>query len=212
MYRLKRLLLDKIHQINKPMIIGISGHGAAGKTTFALSLIEELGEQAVNYLNTDPYIVNSSVRKYTTIEYSYMDSLHRYKMTACHPDAHYTLALERDLSMIQRGFSFPTIDVSYLEQKIVSSEKSITIVEGMSVAFVNPELLDVSVYLYTDDNTEWIRRTDRDVSDRGRSLSFLTDSHNERRIQYTEFMHPFSEHFDIIVKHTENEIKIEKGY
>ncbi|RBP86002.1 hypothetical protein DFO70_13518 [Cytobacillus firmus] len=43
------------------MIIGISGHGAAGKTTFAHNLMEEL-KYGVNYLNTvHSEFINSKV-------------------------------------------------------------------------------------------------------------------------------------------------------
>lgn len=49
-----------IHNTDKNLIIGISGHGAAGKPTFAHMLMEDL-KNDVNYLNTDPYIVSSSI-------------------------------------------------------------------------------------------------------------------------------------------------------
>ena len=54
------MMIDLIHIIkawfqnsDEKLIIGISGHGAAGKTTFAHLLIKELGSD-VNFLNTDP--------------------------------------------------------------------------------------------------------------------------------------------------------------
>ncbi|MEC6747907.1 phosphoribulokinase [Marinilactibacillus sp. XAAS-LB27] len=205
-------ILEKISTTTEPIIIGISGHGAAGKTTLALSLIETLGKHKVNYLNTDPYILDSSIRKYTTIEYDYIDTTHKFKMTACHPEAHFIPALERDLSMIRNGLLLKTIDVPYLPQTTMLPEKSITIVEGMSVAFIDPELIDLSIYLHTDDDTEWVRRTNRDVSERNTTLSYLTNSHAERRIQYTIFMHPFSKSFNIIVRQTITDFQIEKNH
>lgn len=83
-----------IHSSNKKRIIGISGHGAAGKTTFAQQLIKGLTFD-VNYLNTDPYIVSSSIRKYALIDYTYKGTLHRSKMTACHPAAPYSFIRKR---------------------------------------------------------------------------------------------------------------------
>ncbi|MFP3473065.1 phosphoribulokinase, partial [Micrococcus sp. SIMBA_144] len=61
------------------MIVGISGHGASGKPTFAKQLLRHFGE--ANYINTDPYIVNSSVRKHSFIEYEYENEMHQSKMT-----------------------------------------------------------------------------------------------------------------------------------
>ena len=41
--------------------IGISGHGASGKATLANNLIKILGQDCVNYINTDPYIIGSQL-------------------------------------------------------------------------------------------------------------------------------------------------------
>ena len=57
---MKLLVEEIINWINKsdrPVIIGISGHGAAGKTTFSTKLAQLIGLNEVSYLNTDPYIV-----------------------------------------------------------------------------------------------------------------------------------------------------------
>ncbi len=50
------------------IVVGISGHGAAGKTTFANKLISLLDQNEVNYMNTDPYIVSSAIRKHGAID------------------------------------------------------------------------------------------------------------------------------------------------
>jgi uridine kinase len=60
-------LANLISSEDKRMTIGISGHGASGKTTFTYSLLELLGHDEVNYINTDPYIIGSNLRKYTLI-------------------------------------------------------------------------------------------------------------------------------------------------
>ena len=192
------------------MIIGISGHGAAGKTSFAANLIEEL-KMDVNYLNTDPYIVTSAIRKHAIIDYTYNEKLHHSKMTACHPAAHNILALERDVKMLKEGMDLRTIDTHYLKSEILHSHNKLTIVEGMSVSFINPELFDLLIYFYTDGETELERRYDRDVEERGTDINYLKQSHNERRIQYELFMHPYSENFDIIIKSHQATFTIEKN-
>lgn len=190
------------------MIIGISGHGASGKTTFAQNLIKKL-ENKVNYWKTDPYII-TGVRKYTTIDYTYCDKNYAYKMTACHPDAHNLLALDRDVKMIQNGLDFYTIGTDFSKSTLISAENKVNIVEGMSVAFLDSHLFNLTIYLYSDEETELQRRGIRDISERGRSLENLNKSHKQRRIQYELFMHPQSEHFDIIIKNTNESFLIEK--
>ncbi|TCP67100.1 uridine kinase family protein [Baia soyae] len=204
-------IVDRINTTNNRMIIGISGHGAAGKTTFAHKLISQLERDEVNYINTDPYIVGSNIRKHTRIQYTYQNVEHQDKMTACHPEAHFSTALERDIQMVRAGTDFYTIDAHYQRSERISSTKRVTIVEGMSMAFINLDLFDLKIYFYTDEQTELLRRMDRDVVERGTDLQYLKRSHDERRIQYQRFMHPYSKQFDIIVKNLNTEFRIEKN-
>ena len=199
-----------IHNSDKKLIIGISGHGAAGKTTFAHMLMEEL-KHDVNYLNTDPYIVSSVIRKYAVIDYIHKGTLHRFKMTACHPAAHHVPSLERDVLMLMENMNLRTIDTHYLKSEILTSQNKLTIVEGMSVAFANPELFDILIYFYTDGDTELERRFGRDIEERGMDIDYLKQSHNERRIQYEVFMHPYSKNFDIILKSAKETIYVEEN-
>jgi uridine kinase len=80
----------------------------------------------------------------------------------------------------------------------------------MSVAFTNPDLFDLKVYLYTDGETELMRRSIRDVSERGTDINYLRKSHEMRRIQYELFMHPYHNNFDIVLKNSNEEYILEK--
>lgn len=193
------------------IVIGISGHGAAGKTTFANNILDLLNHTEVNYINTDPYIIQSNIRQHAVIDYSYQNRTHRYKMTACHPAAHHLPSLERDVQMVRDGIDLYSIDTHYIKGKLVSSENKVTIVEGMSVAFVNPELFDLKIYFYTDGETELKRRTSRDIVERGIDINKLHQSHEQRRIQYEVFMHPYSQLFDIVIKSYDGRIDVEKN-
>jgi len=204
-------ILRWVKQADKNIIIGISGHGAAGKTTFAKKLIHALDQDEVNYLNTDPYIVDSDIRKQSILEYTYQNEHHRFKMTACHPAAHHLPSLERDVQMIREGLDLMTIDTHYMKSALISSKKQITIVEGMCVAFIDPELFDLKIYFYTDGSTELKRRLGRDVLERGTDINYLKQSHDERRIQYELFMHPHCQHFDMVIKTQDDEVLIEKN-
>lgn len=196
---------------DEQIVIGISGHGAAGKTTFANRLVNLLNQNEVNYINTDPYIVSSDIRKHAVIHYMYQNENHRYKMTACHPAAHNLVALERDIQMVRAGLDFYTIDTHYMKSKLISSKNKVTIVEGMSAAFINPDLFDLKIYFYTDGEMELMRRSSRDIDERGADINYLRQSHEERRIQYEVFMHSYSQYFDIIIKTSDETICLEKN-
>ncbi|MEJ3737948.1 phosphoribulokinase [Bacillus tropicus] len=211
MEKLLQEIINWLRMSDEKIVIGISGHGAAGKTTFANRLVNLLNQNEVNYINTDPYIVSSDIRKHAVIHYMYQNENHRYKMTACHPAAHHLAALERDIQMVRAGLDFYTIDTHYMKSKLISSENKVTIVEGMSAAFINPDLFDLKIYFYTDGETELMRRSSRDIAERGANINYLRQSHEERRIQYEVFMHSYSQRFDIIIKTSDETICLEKN-
>jgi len=201
---------DYIKNMNQKMIIGISGHGASGKTTFVRKLIDKFEENEVNLLNTDPYIISSDLRKYSEIDYEYNNESYRSKLTACHPSAHFILALERDIQMIKKGLDFYTMETHYRDSTYIQVNKKINIIEGMSTAFVNPDLFDLKIYFYTDGDTELNRRAVRDINERGMELAYLKASHEQRRIQYELFMHPYHRNFNIVIKNWDSGYEIEK--
>ncbi|SHG95258.1 uridine kinase family protein [Ornithinibacillus halophilus] len=203
-------LVDIVSKKEGRVIIGISGHGASGKTTFANKLKQSL-EQNVNYINTDPYIITSDIRKYTTINYEYNNEKHATKMTACHPAAHHIPSLERDLHMIRDGVNFYTIGTHYVKSHLVSAKNNISIVEGMSITFADPKFFDITIYFYTDGETEFTRRSVRDISERGMDINYLKQSHEQRRIQYELYMHPYHKNFDIVIRNSNEDYVIEKS-
>ncbi|EJL30139.1 uridine kinase [Brevibacillus sp. BC25] len=211
MDKLLQDIINWIKMADDQIIVGVSGHGAAGKTTFTKGLVNLLNQNEVNYINTDSYIVSSNIRKHTIIDYTYQNENHCYKMTACHPSAHHLPSLERDVQMVRDGLDLYTIDAHYVKSELISSKNKVTIVEGMSVAFINPDLFDLKIYFYTDGETELKRRLSRDIVERGTDINYLRQSHEERRIQYEVFMHPYSQRFDIIIKASDEGLCLEKN-
>ncbi|MGO4928039.1 phosphoribulokinase [Fundicoccus sp. Sow4_D5] len=132
------------------------------------------------------------------------------KMTACHPQAHHLPALKRDIQMIRNGLDFYTIETEYMASSLISSSYPISFIEGMSITFLELGLFDLSIYLYCDSETELRRRENRDVIERGVKLTDLKEFHPQRRIQYERFMHPYSEHFDVVINTSNNNFVLEK--
>ena len=61
------------------------------------------------------------------------------------------------------------------------------------------------------ETTEFSRRSSRDITERGIDIDYLKQSHEERRIQYEVFMHPYSQNFDIIIKSSDEQFYVEKN-
>lgn len=109
----KKELVDKLvseFETGKVKTLGIYGHGASGKYTFAKELFQALDSEKVNLLETDPYITS---RRYLVVPKELPDQ----KVTACLPVAHELASLERDILALQAGMDVLTIDEPWSQAK-----------------------------------------------------------------------------------------------
>ena len=176
----------------KVKTLGIYGHGASGKSTFAQELYQELDFKKVNLLETDPYITSE---RHLVVPKETPDQ----KVTACLPVAHELASLQRDILALQAGMDVLTIEEPWKASEILSGAKPILIVEGMSVGFLPKELFDKTVCFYTDEETELKRRLARDTTVRNRDTKFILASQQMRREQYLRYYKTTESMADILV-------------
>ncbi|MDU4444596.1 MAG: phosphoribulokinase [Streptococcus mitis] len=187
----------------KVKTLGIYGHGASGKSTFAQELYQSLDSTTVNLLETDPYITSERhlvVPKQATEQ----------KVTACLPVAHELASLQRDILALQAGMDVLTIEEPWKASEVLSGAKPILIVEGMSVGFLPKELFDKTICFYTDEETELKRRLDRDTTVRNRDASFILASHQMRREQYLRYYKEIESMADILVDQSEDIFEVKR--
>ena len=199
----KDLIKQLVSEIEagKVKTLGIYGHGASGKSTFAQDLYQALDYTTVNLLETDPYITSERhlvVPKQATEQ----------KVTACLPVAHELESLQRDILALQTGMDVLTIEEPWKASEVLSGAKSILIVEGMSVGFLPKELFDKTICFYTDEETELKRRLARDTTVRNRDASFIFASHQMRREQYLQYYKETESRADILVKQSEDKFEV----
>lgn len=204
-------IVEFIKRSNHQIMIRIGGHGGSGKSTFCQELIQCLDPKDYNLISTDTYIVNSNLRKHTKAKYMYNGVEHEAKVTACMPEAHNVDILERDIRALHNGIDIMTIETPWQQSERLDATKKVTILEGMTTTFIDSKWVDLSIYIYTDNETELKRRFDRDVHVRGTDIEFLKASQDERRIQFELFMHPLLENFDIVIDHSNDLFKILKN-
>ena len=184
-------LLSEIES-GKVKTLGIYGHGASGKTTFAQELFQVLDSENVNLLETDSYITSG---RHLVVPKETPDQ----KVTACLPVAHELVSLERDILALQAGMDILTIEEPWKASEVLSGAKPILIVEGMSVGFLPKELFDKTVCFYTDEETELKRRLARDTTVRNGDASFILASQQMRREQYLRYYKTTESMADILV-------------
>ena len=200
----KKELVDKLVseiETGKVKTLGIYGHGASGKSTFAKELFQALDSEKVNLLETDPYITSN---RHLVVPKELPDQ----KVTACLPVAHELASLQRDILALEAGMDILTIDEPWKPSQVLSGSKPILLVEGMSVGFLPKELFDKTICFYTDEETELKRRLARDTTMRNRDASFILASHQMRREQYLQYYRETESKADILVDQSEDKFKI----
>jgi uridine kinase len=62
------------------------------------------------------------------------------------------------------------------------------------------ELMDIKIYVETDADVRFIRRLQRDINERGRSLDSVIDQYlNTVRLMHLEFVEPSKRYADVII-------------
>ena len=201
----KDLIKQLVSEIEagKVKTLGVYGHGASGKLTFAQELYQALDSTTVNLLETDPYITSG---RHLVVP---KDSPNQ-KVTACLPVAHELASLERDILALQAGMDILTIEEPWKASDVLSGAKPILIVEGMSVGFLPKELFDKTICFYTDEDTELKRRLARDTTVRNRDGSVILASHQMRREQYLRYYKETESRANILVDQSEDKFEVKR--
>ncbi len=179
------------------ILIGIAGGSGSGKTLVAKRIFDELGSDKVIIIQQDSYYKDLS---HLTLE-------ERKKQNFDHPDAFDHQFLISQLKDLLVGNS---IDQPVYDYKIHSRKKEtkhigehvIIVLEGILILH-DPELrslMDIKIYVDTDDDVRLIRRIRRDVTERGRSLDSILDQYeNSVRPMQLQFVEPTKRYADIII-------------
>ena len=199
----KELIERLVSEIESGRIrtLGIYGHGASGKSTFAQELYQVLDAEKVNLLETDPYITSE---RHLVVPKETPDQ----KVTACLPVAHELASLQRDILALQAGMDILTIEEPWKASEVLSGAKPILIVEGMSVGFLPKELFDKTICFYTDEETELKRRLARDTTVRNRDTKFILASQQMRRMQYLQYYKETESRADILIDQSDDKFQI----
>lgn len=193
---------------SSPIIIGVAGPSGSGKSLLAHTIVNELGSSQVSVLSEDCYYKDLSG----------MPMSQRDQMNYDHPDAFDHQLLIDHLAKLRQGetIQVPRYDYathSRLEQCTPMGEHTIIVLEGI-LLFTEPELrslLDISIYVDTPLDICFIRRLERDVQERERSMESVIRQYQKTvRPMYIQFIEPSKRHADIIVPHGgKNRIAIE---
>jgi phosphoribulokinase len=178
----------------RPIVLGIVGDSAAGKSTITRGLVELLGEDRVTHICADDY------HKYDRGERA------RLKITPLHPDCNYLDILELHLERAHYGQPMLKPVYDHRTGSLVRPEyvvpREFVIVEGL-LGFhtqVMRRFYDVKVFL---DPPEELRRTwkiKRDTTKRGYTPDQVLAELERREADARDFIRPQRGFADIVVR------------
>ena len=181
----------------KSLVIGVSGGSGSGKTSVTNKILEHLDRSRVVVIQHDSYYKDLSVHGGLTPD----------KINFDHPDSLETNLLVQHLRLMKDGkeISQPIYNFTThrrLSETQIIQSKEIIIVDGILI-FVEKalrELMDIKIYVDTDADERLIRRTRRDMIERGRSVdSVMTQYLNTVKPMHLEFVEPSKHWADIII-------------
>ncbi len=180
-----------------PVVLGIAGGTGSGKTTVARAIVERIGVNRVAYLEHDSYYH----------DLSHLDADDRRRVNFDHPDAFDTPLLVEHVRELLSGRSVEQPEYSYTDSVRLPATRTIEprpviMVEGILALENEPlrRLMDIKIFVDTDDDIRLLRRVRRDTQDRGRSLDSVLGQYEATvRPMHLAFVHPSRRHADVII-------------
>jgi uridine kinase len=190
---------DKKGQLgmNKPILIGIAGGTGSGKSTVANEIYDALPKESIVKIEQDSYYKDQSLLSFEE----------RIKTNYDHPDAFDTELLISHLEELINGKSIekPIYDFERHTRRVETvkvDSKDIIILEGIMI-LVEPEIrkmLDIKLFVDTDADVRIVRRLQRDIKERGRTIDSVIHQYlNVVRPMHMQFVEPTKRYADLII-------------
>lgn len=180
-----------------PLVIGVAGGSGSGKTTVAEMVLRRVGKQRIAYLPHDAYyreLTNLPPNQRAEVNFDHPDSLDSGLMRD------QILALKEWKPVEMPVYDFTTH--SRTNETIHVEPRRVILVEGILIyadPFLRP-LFDVKIFVDTDSDIRFIRRLQRDISERGRTTENVINQYLKTvRPMHLDFVEPSKRYADIII-------------
>ena len=181
----------------RPIIIGVTGASGSGKTTVSRAIFNHFPNHSIMILEQDSYYKDQS-------ELSFEE---RLNTNYDHPFAFDTDLLIADLEKLlaYQAIDKPVYDYAAhtRSHEVMHQEpKEVIIIEGILILEDQRlrDLMDIKVYVDTDNDICIIRRIKRDMEERGRTFDSVVNQYlSVVKPMYHQFIEPTKRYADIIV-------------
>ncbi len=183
--------------MERPILIGITGGTGSGKSTVVKEIYQSLPEKNICVIEQDSYYKDQS----------HLSFDERIKINYDHPLAFDTELLLTHLNSLLscKPVKKPIYDFSNYIRKnetIISNPKDIIILEGIMILEDERlrDLMDIKIFVDTDPDIRIIRRIERDIADRGRTLESVINQYiTTVKPAHQQFIEPTKKYADIII-------------
>lgn len=180
-----------------PIVFGVAGGTASGKTTVARAVLDAVGASRIAYLPHDAYYSDRGDLPFEE----------RARLNYDHPDSLETKLLVRHIKDLLVGVPVhvPVYDFTTHRRTtdtILVEPAPIILVDGILIFTKRKlrELMDIKVYVDTDSDVRFIRRLMRDIDERGRSLESVVQQYLDTvRPMHLKFVEPSRRYADVII-------------
>lgn len=180
-----------------PLVIGIAGGSGSGKTTVANTILQRVGQNNIAFLQHDSYYKDLSG----------LPPVQRAEINFDHPNSLETDLLIHHIASLRDGkaVDVPIYDFSTdkrTDNTFTVQPHKVILVEGILI-FTEAalrDLFDVKIFVDTDADLRFIRRLERDITERGRTTeSVIKQYQSTVRPMHLEFVEPSKRYADVII-------------
>ena len=179
------------------LVIGLAGGSGSGKTTVVRRIVGSLGGEHVTVLDHDRYYRDHPelrLEERAALNYDHPDSLETGLMVE------HVKALKSGQAIDAPAYDFTRHARAATTERF--EPRTALIVEGILV-FADKrlrELMDIKIFVDADDDIRFIRRLQRDTTERGRTMQSVVDQYlGTVKPMHLEFVEPSKRYADIIV-------------
>jgi uridine kinase len=180
-----------------PIIIGVAGGSASGKTTVSQAILRRVGPDRIAYIPHDLYYR----------DLSHLPLEQRATFNFDHPNALDNELLVAHIDALSAGHpvDVPTYDfATYVRLPSTRTvlPRPVILIEGILI-FAEPVLrrrMQIKLFVDADPDLRFIRRLKRDVEERGRTVEAVVNQYlNTVRVMHLEFVEPTKRYADLII-------------
>lgn len=186
-----------MHIDYQPIIIGVAGGTGSGKTTVANVILDAVGRDRIAYLPHDAYY-----RDLTDLP-----PVQKAEVNFDHPNSLETELMIEHVRALKKGkpVDIPVYDFSThsrTQETVRVEPQRVIIVEGILIFAERKlrELFDMKLFVDTDPDIRFIRRLERDIAERGRTMDMVIQQYlGTVRPMHLEFVDPSKRYADVII-------------